>query len=160
MRRNGVAAVFLGLSLLGTGLVPASAGDSLYGKVTEVRSADVVILDYGTGHYVIHILGIGVPASGPIADQAKEFVARLVLGKNARMRLGSRTENGEMVSQLFTDDPIVGIRDVGLELVRAGLARRQQGEDYQFGYKYGELSKAEAEARKAARGLWAPAQPR
>jgi endonuclease YncB( thermonuclease family) len=132
---------------------------SLYGKVTEVTSADVVTLDYTTGHYVIRIVGIDVPKEAPIASEAKEFVVSLVLGKNALMRFVSRAENGDMVSQLVTDDPGTGITDVGLELIRAGLARRQQGEEYQFGYKSGELSSAMREAQKARRGLWATTQP-
>ncbi len=160
MRNKWAVKGFLGCVVLLAGLLPAFAGDSLYGKVTEVRSADVVILDYGAGHYVIRIIGIDVPKEGPIASEAKQFVAKLVLGKNARMRLGSRAENGEMVCRLFTDDPVIGIKDVGLELVRAGLARRQKGEDPQFDYKYGDLSAAEREAQKARRGLWATTQPR
>jgi endonuclease YncB( thermonuclease family) len=159
MRNKRVMQCFVaGLVLLAV-VFPACAGDSLYGKVTEVRSADVVILNYGHGQYVIRIMGIAVPPEGPIANQAREFVAKLVLEKNARMRLGSRAENGEMLARLFTDDPVNGIKDVGLELVRAGLARRQQGEDAQFDYKYGELSIAEREAQKARRGLWATTQP-
>ncbi|HZR29885.1 MAG TPA: thermonuclease family protein [Terriglobales bacterium] len=140
-------------------LLPAFAGDSLYGKVTEVRSADVVVLNYGAGSYVIRIMGIVVPPEGPIANESRQFVSKLVLGKNARMRLGSRAENGEMVARLFTDDPVNGIKDVGLELVRNGLARRSQGEDYQFEYKYSELTTAEREARESKRGLWATTQP-
>jgi endonuclease YncB( thermonuclease family) len=159
MRNKRVIQGCVGCLVLLAGLFPAFAGDSVYGKVTEVRSADVVILNYGRGQYVIRIIGIDVAKEGPVAGQAKEFVAKLVLGKNARMRLGSRAENGEMVSQLFTDDPVIGIKDVGLELVRNGLARRQQGEDYQFGYKYHELTKAEIEAQRAQRGLWAATKP-
>src|SRR5262249_26776112 len=150
---------FIACLVLLAGSHRAFAGDSLYGKVREVRSADVVVLESGPGRAVIRIIGIDVPKEGPIATQAREFVSKLVLGKNARIRLGSRAENGDLVSQLFTDDPAIGIKDVGLELVRNGLARRQQGQDYQFGYKYGELSAAEREARRARRGLWATTQP-
>ena len=57
----GVISVLLGLMILASALYPVFAGDSLYGKVTEVKTADVVILDYGTGHYVVHIIGIDVP---------------------------------------------------------------------------------------------------
>jgi endonuclease YncB( thermonuclease family) len=57
-----------------------------------------------------------------------------------------------MLARLFTAEPAIGIGDVGLELVRAGLARRQPNYDY----KYGELAAAEKEARTAKRGLWAP----
>ena len=40
---------------------------------------------------------------------------KLVLGKNARIRLGSFAENDdELCAQLFTDDPGKGIKDVGL----------------------------------------------
>jgi endonuclease YncB( thermonuclease family) len=45
-------------------------------------------------------------------------------------------------------------------LLRNGLATRPQGEDYQFGYKYSELTRAETEARERKRGLWAAAQPK
>lgn len=159
MKNKRVIQGCIGCLVLLAGLFPVFAGDSVYGKVTEVRSADVVILDYGKGQYVIRIIGINVPQDPIPSDAAKQFVAKLVLGKNARMRLGSRAENGEMVSQLFTDDPAIGIKDVGLELVRAGLARRQKGEDYQFGYKYHELTKAENEAQRAGRGLWATTKP-
>jgi endonuclease YncB( thermonuclease family) len=158
MKNNRVIQGFVGCVVLLAGFLPAFAGDSLYGKVTEVRSADVVILDNGHAQYVIRIIGIDVPKDGPIASEAKQFVAKLVLGKNARMRLGSRAENGDMVARLLTDDPVIGIKDVGLELMRAGLARRQKGEDSQFDYKYGELTKAENQAREGKRGLWAPAQ--
>lgn len=156
MRVKWVIAGFVAFLIFGGEVCMARA---LYGKVTAVTSADVVTLDYTTGHYVVRIVGVDVPKEGPIAGEAKDFVARLVLGKNVRMLLGSRAENGDMVSQLFTDDPAIGIKDVGLELIRAGLARRQQGEDYQFGYKYGELSAAMREAQKARRGLWATTQP-
>jgi len=159
MRSKWAMKGFIGCLVLLVGVLPAFAGDSLYGKVTEVRSADTVVLDHGKGTYIVHIIGIDVPKEGPIANKAKEFVAKLVLGKHARMRLGSRAENGEMFGQLFTDDPDIGIKDVGLELVRSGLAQRQKGQDYQFGYKYGELSAAERQAREAKRGLWAPSQP-
>jgi endonuclease YncB( thermonuclease family) len=158
MRNKYLIRALVGCVVMLIGLVSAFAGDSIYGKVTEVKSADVVILDYGTGQYVIRIVGIDVPKEGAVAIQAKEFVAKLLLGKNARMRLDHRAENGEMVSQLLTADSEIGFKDVGVELVKEGLAQRQQGRDLQFGYKYGELNTAEREAREAKRGLWATAQ--
>jgi endonuclease YncB( thermonuclease family) len=147
--------VFPGLLIFLAGLVPVLAGDSLYGKVVEVKSADVVTLDYGAGQYELRLVGIDVPRDGPIATKATEFVSNLVLGKNARMRFEGRTEGGEMMVRLFTDDPEIGIKEVGVELVRAGLARRQND----FDFKYAELSAAEKEAKDARRGLWAAAQP-
>lgn len=116
-----------------------------------------MVLDYAAGRYVIRIVGIDAPQAGqPLAKEAKQFVAGLVLGKKVRMRFERRAKNGEMVSRLFTDDPVIGIKEVGVELVKAGLARRQKDYDY----KYGELSAAENEARAAGRGLWAQTQPK
>jgi len=158
MRRRWATGGIVGLLVFGAGFYPcpAFAGDSLYGKVTEVKSAELVVLDYGQGQYNVRIVGIQAPKEGPTAERAKEFVSKLVLRKNARMRFEGRNKAGEMVGQLQTDDPQIGIKDVGLELVRSGLARRQPNYDY----KYHELSAAEKEARGAKRGLWAATQPK
>lgn len=161
MRNKLAVPRFRACLVLLAALLPAlAAGKAQYGKVTEVRSASVVILDVDTERHVIRIVGIDVPTEEPIASEAKQFVANLVLGKNASMRLASRAENGDLFGQLLTDDPVIGIKDVGLELMKTGMARRQRGEDYQFGYKYGELSAAEREAQQARRGLWAHTEPR
>jgi len=152
MRKKWITVGFLGLSIFGAGLFPAFAGDSLTGTVTEVRSADTVAFDYGgPGQYVVRIAGIEAPQEGRIASEAKQFVTNLVLGKNARIRFEQRAANGEMVSRLLVDDPATGIKDVSVELLKVGLARRQANYDY----KYGELSAAENQAREARRGLWA-----
>lgn len=148
------AAAVVSFLIFATVPFPASAGDSLYGKVTEVKSGNRVMLDYGAGTYDIRLVGIDVPLEGPIAKESVQFVSKLVLGKNARMRFEGRTPKGEMLARLFTDDPVIGIKEVAVELVRAGLAQRQKD----FDFKYGELSKAETEARANRRGLWAPAQ--
>lgn len=130
----------------------AFGGDSLWGTVTSVPRADTVVLSYGEGQYEVHLIGVDVPPQA--AERARQFVANLVLNKPARMRFEYRDREGRMLVRLFTDDPALGIRDVAVELLRAGLARRV-GE---YDYKYGELSAAEAEARKAGAGIWAPIQ--
>jgi endonuclease YncB( thermonuclease family) len=98
MRNRLATGVFLGLLVLGAGLYPAFAGDAFYGKVTALKSADLVTLDNGSAQFEIRIVGIDVPREGPLAETAKEFVSRLVLGKNARARLEGRKKSGEMVS--------------------------------------------------------------
>jgi len=151
MRRRFLTPIVVGILALVASAPPLVAGDALYGTVTAVESAGVVTLDYGAGKYDLHIVGIDVPSKDPLATEARQLVADLVLGKNARMRFYHRTSKGEMLARLFTDDPELGIRDVAIELVRAGLAQRQEGYDY----PYGELAAAEDEARAAERGLWA-----
>lgn len=155
MKRR-VMAGFLGLLGLAAGWSPARAGDSLYGKVTEVKSASVVTFDYGDGQYDLRLVGIEAAKEGKLAEQAVQLLKVMVLGKNARMRFEGRDKEGLMRSRLFTDDPVRGIREVSQEMVRAGLARRQDG----FDFKYGELAAAENEARTARRGLWAAEPPR
>jgi endonuclease YncB( thermonuclease family) len=160
MGRNKQRALVVPLSLLillGTGFFSTMAGKVFSGKVTEVRSADVIVVDYGPGRYVVAIAGISPLKEGPLAAEGKKLVTEMVLGKEVRARFLGRDSNGDMVSQVFVGEPG---KDVGLELVRAGLAQRQQGPDPQFGYKYDELSKAENDAREAKQGLWAPPPPR
>jgi endonuclease YncB( thermonuclease family) len=128
------------------------AAKSIYGQMTAITSPNLMTLDYGAGTYTIRVANIDVPTNEPYASAARQFVTNLVLGKNVRLRFISRAPNGEMLGRLDTDDPAIGIKDVGVELVRAGLARVQPG----FG---GDLAKAENEARQAGRGLWAAAQP-
>src|SRR5262245_14429732 len=151
LRRGALCVAMLGAA------AAARAGDSLWGKVTAVKEPTLVTLDYGKGSYEIRLVGVEAPKAGDaLYGQAVAFVSSLVLNKNARMRLDHRAANDELVCRLFTDDAQIGIKEVGVELLRAGLARRQDGYDE----KYGELSAAEAEARQAGRGIWASAQPR
>ena len=137
--------------------LPAFAGDVFGGKVTEVRSAEIIVVDYGRGQYIVRIVGIAAPSEGPMALEAKQAVTTMLLGKTVHARFQGRNKSGEMVSRVFVGDPG---KDAGLELVRNGLVRRQQGPDTQFDYKYGELTKAETEARENKRGLWATIQPK
>lgn len=156
MRINCTGKGSLACLILLTSCLPAFAGDVFGGKVTEVRSAEIIVVDYGRGQYIVRIVGIAVPLEGPVAIEAKKAVSTMLLGKTVYARFQGRNKSGEMVSRVFVGDPG---KDVGLDLVRTGLARRQQGQDSQFDYKYGELTKAENEARENKRGLWATAQP-
>jgi endonuclease YncB( thermonuclease family) len=153
-KMRAVLPVCSALILLAAVLPTLVVAKAMFGEITEVRSADIVVLAVDNESYVVHLVGVGAATEGPIAQQAKEFVTRLVLGKRVSMRLASRAPNGELYGQLMSQDA-TGIHDVGLELVRSGLARRLPGEDFQFGYKYGELSRAERDAQASRRGLWA-----
>jgi len=156
MRTKCALAAVLGLLALMAGWRPAQGGDSLYGKVTEVKGANVVTFDYGAGQYQVRLIGIETAKDTRVDDDAVKLTSKLVLGKNARLRFEGRDQDGVMWARLFTDDPELGIKDVALELVRAGLAQRREG----FDFKYGELAAAESEARAAHRGLWSERQPR
>ena len=129
----------------------AGAGDSLYGRVTVVTRADLVTFDYGAGTYQIHLAGIILPPTRAARGEAVQFVANLLLDRNARLRFGGRSPRGEMFGKIFTDAPEIGILDVAVEMVRAGLVQR----DVRYsGYRYGEMTTAEEEAQSAQRGIW------
>jgi endonuclease YncB( thermonuclease family) len=154
MRKRSLFRGFLGLLILGAGHLPVFAGDSVYGTVVAVKTAELVRFNYGAGEYDVHLAGIVVPQAQ--ADEAKKFVINLVRGKNVRVRLVRRA-GYEMVAQLLTDDPVAGIQDVAVVLLDRSLAKTLLGSDSRFRYKYGELKDAEARAKAARplRGVWA-----
>ena len=167
MKPRRRAPAFLAILFLTAAGGALFAGDSVYGKVRVMTSAGVVVFDFGagtpklrlaggSGTYNLHFAGINV-APGFEAAAIKRLDELLGAGRNARMRLVGRAANGEIVSQLLTDnpDPHIGIKDIGVELVRSGLATRQSADDSRYGYKYGELKAAEDQARKGQRGVWA-----
>jgi micrococcal nuclease len=141
----------IAVCVLAASAVPVIAGDSIYGKITAVRSAEIIVLNYGAGEYVVRIAGIDAPEPREARGQeARQFVSKLLLGKNGRLRFERRAPNGEMIGRMYTDEPS-GIQDVALELLRAGLARRLPA----YNDKTGELAAAEKEAQGARRGIWA-----
>jgi endonuclease YncB( thermonuclease family) len=149
MTRSGIVRTGFSLMIAAISVSIALGGDSLWGKVTAVPGPNIVVLNYGHGSVELRLVGVAVPSS--FAEQARQFVIEMVLDKNARMRLESRDNDGRMVVELLTDEPGVATRDVGLQLIRLGLARRVDN----FNDKYGEYHAAEAEARANRRGMWA-----
>lgn len=131
----------------------ADAGDFAYGRITAVERADLVQFDSPGGTYRLRIAGILIPGETRASDSAASFVRALVLNRTVRLRVErGRLRTGELSVRLFTVDSVTGNRDVAIELLRAGLVRRQAN----FDFKYGELASAEAEARQARRGVWQP----
>jgi endonuclease YncB( thermonuclease family) len=117
----------------------------LYGTVTEVRDGATFTFQHDAGAYEVRLNGIEVPA-GEAGEAARRRLMDHALGQQARIRFKYRSDAGEMVSRLW-----VGDRDIAQTLLREGVVRRRSGVDE----KYGELEKAEAEARAARRGVWA-----
>ena len=132
----------------------AFAGDAVVGKIIAVKSAEVVTLDYGAGTYEVRIAGIESPKDRAMRSRASEALSRMVLGKTVRLRFYGRGPDGLMYGRLLIGGigsarASEAVRDVGVELVRAGFFR-----GFNDGYKYGEMTQAEAEARTNRRGLW------
>ena len=130
----------------------AQAGDSTYGKVTSIKSLEVVVLDCGEDKYNVRLIGIETPEDKGIAKLGKQMMSKLILKKRVQMRFEYRNEQEEMVGRiLMIDDPQKGTVDLGEQLVKAGLAKKEADYDY----KCGCLAKAEKEAQENNRGIWA-----
>lgn len=140
--------LFLGVVLAAPKAVEAR---SLYGTVTAVKSGELLTVKHDAGTYEVRIFGVDTPETGPFAAEAKRLVEALVLGKEIRVRVMTRNDQDEMVSQLLVDG-----KDVGVSLLEAGLALRLPDFHYKphaKGQPDG-LVAAENEARLANRGIW------
>ncbi|MCX6319527.1 MAG: thermonuclease family protein [Bacteroidetes bacterium] len=143
---SGICAI--GLLLFFTSFTIRTDGDSIYGKITEVKSPTQMQFSYDSGSYNIRLVGLIIPDKSRVAST--KFVKELVLQTNCRIRLEGRTKDNELLVRLYTDDPDKGIKEVAIELLRAGLAQR----DKNFDFKYGEMESAQLEARRAKLGIW------
>lgn len=127
----------------------ASAGETLYGTVREVRGPDQVVLATGDSAYLVHILGAEVdPAfTGP----AMALLDSLLAGRRARLRIEG-IDDGVLEGRLFTADSAVGRnRDVAKVLLLRGFARvAGEVED-----PFGEMVKAQGLACRDSLGIWA-----
>ena len=131
------------------------AGDSLYGRIAEVKSATLIVQDYEAGMYEFRLVGVGLPTNDALVNEAHQFVSELILDKYVRTQYEGLNETGEMLARLFFENLALEIKDLGEELVREGLVYRLDG----FDYPHRELIVAEKNAQSALRGIWAPEKP-
>ncbi len=137
-------------TLIAVGL-PAHAGDSTFGTITAVKSANVVTFKHDAGTYDVLVAGVEAPAKRADAENSRRFIVQMAVGQRAQFRFDGRNAQGLMVGKLYLDDSSGRVRDLGVEMIRAGMATPARG--YQ-GYKYGELQTAMVEARARKIGIW------
>ena len=75
----------------------------------------------------------------------------MAVGQRAQLRFDGRNPQGLMVGKLHLEDSSGRVTDLGVEMIRAGIAVPMR--QYR-GYKYGELQVAMAEARGKKLGVW------
>ena len=125
--------------------------------IERVLTGDTVVLQDGT---IVRLIGILAPPSGPAAEQARERVRQLVLGKsvevwleNQNLDLGHRDKYGRQLSYIY----VLPSR----KLLNAEILR--DGDAYYFSQHFIDvrtkniLLAAEYQARKARLGVWAQA---
>jgi endonuclease YncB( thermonuclease family) len=141
--------------LLAAGLLAANAADSppatLHGKVTAIADGDTLKVLVGRTQHRIRLHGIDAPEKGQeFSNKSRQALADMVFGKFVQVRVVDKDQYGRLVGVVTVDD-----KSVNHALVAAGLAwwfRKYAPDDKQ-------LAKAEAEAKKATRGLWADPKP-
>jgi len=118
------------------------------GRVAEVRSADVLVLD---GGLVVRLAGLDGPRAGePGADQGRAMLARLAVGRSAQLLYGGarRDAYGRALAQVRLADG----EWLQKAMLEAGLARVRTWPDNRA--LAAPMLAAEARARAARRGLW------
>lgn len=154
--------VWMAALLASCAIVPSAwAGEWQWGRVTALRSGEVVAFEGSGASYDVRLVGIAAPAAGqPFANEAKAFLAQRVLGREVRLRVVSGKEGGELVAHVL-EGPDGQQTDVGVEMVAAGLAWRLPDARYKPLLKgqADPLTAADQAARAARRGLWSQANP-
>ncbi len=134
-------------------LAAVHAGDTFVGRVTAVKSANVITMQQGDIVYDVRINGIVVDKDSTLARAARNALTNLLLDKTVRLRFDKRVD-GQMTGRIRIGGigkPEEEVKDVGVELVRAGVVRADASYPK---YRYGQMQSAEDEARQARRGVW------
>jgi endonuclease YncB( thermonuclease family) len=132
----------------GPGVDQLAAGPK--GVVAEVRSGDAVVL---RGGQVVRLAGVEAPkGSDPFAGQARDALARLVLGREVQLMYGGARQDayGRVLAHLKLTQ---GGGWVEKALLEAGDVRMRTWSDNRALAR--PMLDAEARARLKGRGLWA-----
>ncbi len=132
------------------------SGESFSGKVVAVTDGDTLKVLRTTGsrkeEVKVRLWGIDCPEKRqPYGQAAKKAASDLAFGQVVTVEIRSHDRYGRTVSWVTLPDG----RTLNLELVRQGFAWWYE----QYAKKAENLKATEAEARAAARGLWADANP-
>ena len=155
------ACVLAGAGLLASPAPAQQPADLLVtapgGKVAEIIDGDTVLLEDGRE---IRLVGLQAPKlplgragfeAWPLAEEAKQDLSDMVLGKEVRLGFGGRRgdRHGRVLAHVFGED---GTWVQG-ELLDRGMARVYSFADNRA--LLPEMLARESKARRAGRGIWA-----
>jgi micrococcal nuclease len=122
------------------------------GKVVGVTDGDTVTVLHANKPERIRLHGIDCPEKGQaFGTRAKQAASEMVFGKDVAVRVHGKDKYGRTIGAIILSDGT----NVSKALVRGGWCwwyRKYAAGDI-------DLARAEAEARKAKRGLWQDAAP-
>ncbi|MFZ1325829.1 MAG: thermonuclease family protein [Candidatus Contendobacter sp.] len=125
-------------------------GAELTCVVAAVHDGDTLVADCPAGEIKVRVFGIDAPEmkQEPWGDRSREALRGLLPRFGSiTLRVMDRDQYGRTVAQVF-----IGERDAGLELVQQGRAIVYEQYNHSPAYR-----QAQAEAKKAKRGIWAKA---
>lgn len=120
----------------------------LSGRVTAIKDGDTIEITSGTSTTTVRLEHIDCPEKGQdFGKRAKQYTSDLCYGKYVRVESrGKKDRYGRVIGVVYLEDGV----NVNLSIVAAGYAWHFK--KYSSNRSY---AKAEVEARKARRGLWA-----
>lgn len=134
--------------------LPASAqepGQTITGKVAQVRDGDTIEIMRGGPLTAVRLHGIDAPESGqPFGRAAERRARKLAGGKVVRVEVVDTDRYGRTVGRVE-----IGGGDLGEILVREGLAWWYR----EYAPRDATLESLERQARNAGRGLWSRRNP-
>lgn len=124
----------------------------LRGKVVKITDGDTfTLLVNGNEQVRVRIDGIDAPERGQAyGNRAKEYLSNMIWGESITIQKTKTDRYGRSICKVSTQT----IKDVGLEMIKAGYA--WQYRDYNNDKSY---TAAENQARENMKGLWQNKNP-
>lgn len=118
--------------------------------VTVVDGNTVLITGSDNEQYQVVLYGIDSPEIGQaFGDQAKSFLAKMILDKNVSVQMQGKDRWGNYVGVILID----GTQDPRVDLLEVGLAWTTERNPIQ------EFEQLKEKARELSRGLWKEPNP-
>ena len=140
-------AVFIVLGLVAA---PAAQGQRFTAQVVAVHDGDTITVRTASQTLRVRVAGVDCPELGqPWSARAKQLTSEIVFGRTVTVESHGVDQYDRTLARVLIDT-----RDLGEELLRAGMAWR-----YELGSADQRLIDAEHAARQARAGLWGDAAP-
>jgi len=126
-------------------------------QVSRVIDGDTIEVKKGSVKLTIRLVGIDAPEIShkkhepgqPFSQQSTQYLAKIALNRSADVKSYGADRYGRVLGEVFVDG-----NNVNLEMVKAGLAEVYRGTPAPD-QDVSPYRKAEEEARKAGKGMWA-----
>jgi endonuclease YncB( thermonuclease family) len=133
--------------------LPGSAADSITfkGLVVGIEDGDTLTVLRNRTRFSVEVVGVDAPElDQPYGQEARRMVAALVKNRVVIIRAHRSLRQGRIIGEVWLKDR----RNPANELVRTGLAWVKKGAAPEA-----EITRLEADAKAARRGLWKDIKP-